>query len=100
MLKLLISIFSLCIVGYYYNDFLFRKIDSVVRIRCSNDSNASCPENKTCCKAEVGWRCCNGKNAVCCSDLKSCCGDGDVCDLKEMVCRIRPKGHPIEKTDL
>jgi len=75
------------IVGYYYNDHYFRKKANEPRHRCAIDSQATCTESQTCCRAKVGWRCCDGKNAVCCSDGLSCCSFGDVCDIENKTCK-------------
>ena len=46
------------------------------------DGDTSCENNGTCCKSSnksSAYHCCNLKNAVCCSDGKSCCPKGFKC---------------------
>ncbi len=100
ILKVLLLIIAISLSGYYYNDYYFSKSKIEERYRCSNDSNETCAMHEKCCEGEVGWRCCYGRDAVCCGDKKSCCGNGEVCDLTNQYCLRRPEGHPEDKTDL
>lgn len=57
--------------------------------RCS--STQSCLAGQTCCSTGMDdYGCCDGVNAVCCSDGEHCCQEGETCDLSEGVCRKLP----------
>ena len=105
-LKALLFLLALSIVGFYYSRYRFKmiKYEDKKMIRCSVDTPFSCEENQTCCRAQAGWRCCPGKNAVCCSDGLSCCNEGDECNLENNGCIVKRSdqnySHHHENLDL
>ena len=51
---------------------------------------SECPAGNTCCRlSSGGYGCCPLPNAVCCSDGKHCCPEGDICDVSQGTCTQR-----------
>ncbi len=51
------------------------------------DKKYYCYPTQTCCRVSAEeYGCCNIQNAVCCTDMKSCCSPGNVCDFNKNGC--------------
>lgn len=80
------------ILGFFFAAALcFVSGNPMVKVSASNDCDDSyrCSAGQTCCKSEVaasGYGCCEGIDAVCCSDGIHCCPSGTTCNLAAGNC--------------
>ena len=67
------------------------------RVHCPD--GGECADGQTCCMVDTNgtYGCCPEPNAVCCSDLKTCCPEGYQCNVESGTCT---KGSTVAKFSL
>jgi len=62
-------------------------------------SGSMCPDANTCCLTKAGrYGCCPLPDAVCCSDMRTCCPHGTTCDVYSKNCRQWKEAKPLKLT--